>query len=161
MANNVAILEDLVYSVEEAFGRVAVDPSINFGRESEFAIQQLTKSDYAMSLALKNRQSVRDAVTNISAIGISLNPARKQAYLVPRDGGICLDISYMGLLDLAVSAGSIRWGKAELVHQADHFGLNGIDMAPTHKFEPFGNRGPVIGVYVVAKTIDGDYLRQR
>lgn len=159
MASNVAVLEDLVFSVETAFQRVAVDTSINFARESEFAIQQITKNDYAMKLALSNKQSVRDAVTNVAAIGISLNPARKQAYLVPRDGGIMLDISYMGLLDLAVASGSIRWGKANIVHENDVFKLNGFDQAPTHDYAPFArDRGAMVGVYVVVKTPDGDYL---
>lgn len=159
MASNIAVLEDLVLSVETAFQRVAVDTSINFSRESEFAIQQITKNDYAMKLALQNKQSVRDAVTNVAAIGISLNPARKQAYLVPRDGGIMLDISYMGLLDLAVSSGSIRWGKANIVHENDVFKLNGFDKAPTHDYAPFAkDRGAMVGVYVVVKTPDGDYL---
>lgn len=159
MASNVAVLEDLVFSVETAFQRVAVDTSINFARESEFAIQQITKNDYAMKLALSNKQSVRDAVTNVAAIGISLNPARKQAYLVPRDGGIMLDISYMGLLDLAVASGSVRWGKANIVHENDVFKLNGFDQAPTHDYAPFArDRGAMVGVYVVVKTPDGDYL---
>ena len=159
MANNVAVLEDLILGVEVAFNRVAVDTTINFAREAEFAIQQITKSDSAMKLALSNQQSVRDAVTNVSAIGISLNPARKQAYLVPMDGAIQLQMSYMGLLDLAVASGSIRWGKANLVHKRDVFRLNGFDAAPTHDYEPFGkDRGAIIGVYVVAKTADGDYL---
>jgi recombination protein RecT len=69
--------------------------------------------------------SVIDAVTNIAAIGISLNPAKKQAYLVPRDGRICLDISYMGLMDLAMATGSIKWAQAALVHEDDVFVLNG------------------------------------
>jgi recombination protein RecT len=38
----------------------------------------------------------------VAAIGITLNPASKLAYLVPRDGMVCLDISYMGLLHRAV-----------------------------------------------------------
>lgn len=124
-----------------------------------FAIQSLTANDYAMGIAQKNRQSVINAVTNIAAIGISLNPAKKQAYLVPRDGRICLDISYIGLLDLAIGSGSIRWGQSELVYEGDAFTLNGFDKPPTHERNPFDkNRGAVIGVYVVVKTADGDYL---
>jgi recombinational DNA repair protein RecT len=112
-----------------------------------------------MRIAVDNRQSVINAVTNIAAIGISLNPARKQAYLVPRDGKICLDISYMGLLDLAIQSGSIRWGQAELVYPADEFTMNGVGSPPTHKRQPFAkDRGEFIGAYVVVKTVDGDFL---
>ena len=96
---------------------------------------------------------------NIAAIGISLNPAKKQAYLVPRKGGISLVISYMGLLDLAVQSGAIMWGQAEQVFAADKFVLNGFDKPPTHERNPFAtDRGALVGVYVVVKTRDGDYL---
>jgi recombination protein RecT len=159
MTNLVAIIEKDVYGVRESFEAVAVDRSISFEREAEFALQALLANDYAMKIATSNRQSVINAVSNIAAIGISLNPAKKQAYLVPRDGRICLDISYMGLLDLAIASGSIRWGQAELVYKSDRFVLNGVDKPPIHERDPFNTeRGEIVGVYVVVKTADGDYL---
>ena len=136
-----------------------ITDDISFEREAGFAIQSVASKDYTLSVAMKNRQSVVDAVTNIAAIGISLNPAKKQAYLVPRDGRICLDISYMGLMDLAMATGSIRWAQAALVHERDSFTLNGFDKPPEHKFNPFDTqRGAIVGVYVVVKTADGEYL---
>ncbi|KAG0928979.1 hypothetical protein G6F31_017515 [Rhizopus arrhizus] len=108
---------------------------------------------------MNDRQAVVNAVNNVAAIGISLNPAKKQAYLVPRNNKIYLEISYMGLIDLAVSTGSIKWAQAALVHENDGFALHGYDAPPTHTFNPFSTqRGALIGVYVVVKTADGDYL---
>lgn len=159
MSNQVITLESIIGSVAETFDRIRVDQSLEFAREQEFALQVLYNNDYSRKIALANPQSVRDAVTNIAAIGISLNPAKKQAYLVPRKGGICLDISYIGLTELAVASGSIRWVKAEVVRQADRLQLNGFDKPPHHEYDPFStDRGDIIGVYCVAKTIDGDYL---
>lgn len=153
------VISNDIYSVRTAFDAALADPGISFEREAGFAIQQLSRSEYAMKIAMANRQSVVDATVNIAAIGISLNPARKQAYLVPRDGRICLDISYMGLLDIAVQTGSIRWGQAELVYEKDTFELNGVDEKPTHKRNPLAkDRGAIVGAYVVVKTIDGDFL---
>lgn len=156
-----------IYAQREEFAKVLVDPGINFEREAEFAMQILEGNSYMLGVAMKNRQSVVNAVRNIAAIGISLNPAKKQAYLVPRrpkagaDTAICLDISYMGLLDLAVDSGSIRWGQAKLVREADEYENQGIDKPPAHKYKPFMpalERGQIIGVYVVVKTADGDFL---
>jgi len=159
MANEVATVEQNIFKLEGAFKRVCVDRSIVFEREAEFAIQAIYANDYALKIAQANPQSVRDAVTNIAAIGISLNPAKKQAYLIPRKGGISLVISYMGLLDLAIQSGSIMWGQAEIVYAADKFVLNGFDKPPTHERDPFAKeRGAIVGVYVVVKTHDGDYL---
>ncbi|MYN42690.1 DNA recombinase [Duganella sp. FT109W] len=159
MSNALAIVTGAIQEAREDFSRVLGDRSLSFERESGFAIQQLQKNDYTLGVAMKNKASVINAVTNMAAIGISLNPARKQAYLVPRDGQICLDISYIGLLDLAVASGSILWGQAELVREHDLFKRVGMDKQPVHEFEPFGkNRGLIIGAYVVAKLHNGDFL---
>lgn len=158
-ANALTEISADIYAAQDRFEAVLSDKTLNFEREAGFAIQVLGGSDFAMKTAMGNRQSVFNAVVNVAAIGISLNPAKKQAYLVPRDGRICLDISYMGLLDLAIQSGSIMWGQAEIVHESDGFELNGFDKPPTHKRNPFAkDRGAFVGAYVVVKTRDGDYL---
>lgn len=161
MSQAVATITKDIYGARNQFANVLTDRSLNFEREAEFAIQVITSSEYATKIAVQNRQSVVNAITNIAAIGISLNPAKKQAYLVPRDGKICLDISYIGLMDLAMATGAIRWAQAELVYTADSFALNGFDKPPTHSYNPFAkDRGEAVGVYVVVKTADGDYLTE-
>jgi recombination protein RecT len=159
--NAIQTISNYVYGAEDSFQNVLVDRSLNFEREAGFAIQVLTASDYVAKLAAGDRQSVVNAVTNIAAIGISLNPAKKQAYLVPRKGKICLDISYMGLIDLAIQSGSIMWAQADLVCTNDAFSLNGFDRPPTHSFNPFSKeRGEIVGAYVVVKMHSGDYLTE-
>ncbi|MCV4343276.1 recombinase RecT [Pseudomonas capsici] len=159
MSNDLTIIANDIYACREAFQAVLAEPTLNFDREASFAMQILEGNSYTLKVALQNRQAVIDAVTNIASIGLSLNPAKKQAYFVPRKGKICLDISYMGLMDLAMSTGSVRWGQAKLVYEADDFELNGVDQPPAHRTKPFSlDRGVVIGVYVVIKTADGDYL---
>ncbi|RSE90777.1 recombinase RecT [Achromobacter aegrifaciens] len=157
--NNLAVITQDIYDSRATFAAVLTDPSINFEKEAGFAIQVLQNNEYTLKAAMNDRQAVVNAVNNVAAIGISLNPAKKQAYLVPRKNKIYLEISYMGLIDLAVSTGSIKWAQAALVHENDGFALNGYDAPPTHTFNPFSTqRGPLIGVYVVVKTADGDYL---
>lgn len=159
MSNALAILHEDIYNARDTFVSVRTDSNLNFEKEAGFAIQAITANDYACKIAMQNRQSVVNAVNNIAAIGISLNPAKKQAYLVPRDGKICLDISYMGLLDLAIQSGAIQWGQAEVVYTADSFALNGFDKPPNHVRNPFAkDRGIVVGAYCVVKTTSGDYL---
>ncbi|MGQ7247563.1 recombinase RecT [Halomonas sp. V046] len=161
MSNAIATIREDIYNTRDSFAAVLSEPGLNFEREAGFAVQAIQASDYMVKVAMGNRQSVVNAVTNIAAIGISLNPAKKQAYLVPRDGKICLDISYIGLMDLAMAAGSIRWAQAELVLVNDSFALQGMDRPPLHSFNPFAkDRGDPVGVYVVVKTADGDYLTE-
>lgn len=159
MTTALATISADIYSVQEQFNTVLVDKSINFDREAGFAMQIIGGNDYLQKVAMANRQSVVDAIVNVAAIGISLNPALKQAYLVPRKNRICLDISYMGLMDLAVATGAVKWAKAEAVYLTDSFALNGFDKPPTHGRNPFAkDRGEFVGVYVVVKTASGDYL---
>jgi recombination protein RecT len=159
MSNNLALIEQDIRALQPVFESVAVDRGMSFDREVEFAMQILSSSEFVMAIAIESPQSLRDAITNVAAIGISLNPAKKQAYLVPRKKRICLDISYMGLIDMAAASGSIRWAQAGIVHKNDKFRLNGYDRAPTHEFDPFDMlRGEVVGSYSVAKTADGDFL---
>lgn len=161
MSTELQLIEREVFAMREPFMAALTDQSINFDAEAGYAVQILAGNDYALKIARSNPQSVRNAVTNVAAIGISLNPARKQAYLVPRDGKICLDISYMGLIEIAVDSGCIRWGQSRLVHKSDVFELNGIDQQPTHLCKPFDTeRGELVGVYAVAKTREGDYLTE-
>lgn len=165
MSNALALITGEINAVREEFVSLLADKSISFEREAGFALQILGANDYAMKVAVANRLSLVAAVKNLAAIGISLNPARKQAYLVPRSMGrdkpaaICLDISYMGLMDLAIATGSVKWAKAEVVREHDEFRLRGLDKPPDHAFQPFAkDRGVIVGVYVVVKTADGDYL---
>lgn len=135
---------------------------VEWQKESQFAIQALQANDYLASVARSNPASIQNSVINLAAIGITLNPAMKHAYLVPRrvnkQQAVCLDISYMGLLHIAMESGSIRWGQAVIVRENDDFKLTGLGEKPVHNYSPFGNRGEIVGVYCTVKTSDGDYL---
>lgn len=161
MSNNLQVINNAILQQESRFNSVLSDPNIKFQREAGFAYQVISQNSFTANTAMNNMQSLVDAVTNIAAIGISLNPAQKHAYLVPRDNKICLDISYMGLIQIALDAGSIKWAQCKVVYEGDTFELCGVDKAPIHNHDPFNRERTndnVRGVYVVVKTYDGDYL---
>jgi recombination protein RecT len=142
------------------FTQALSDQSITWQKEQQFAIQAFQKNEYLAKVAMGNPSSAQNAIINVAAIGITLNPAAKLAYLVPRDNGVHLDISYMGLLHLAQVSGAIQWGQCKLVHASDTYESNGLDKAPTHRYNAFGDRGPVVGGYCTVKTAQGDYLTE-
>jgi phage RecT family recombinase len=120
-----------------------------------------------MGVASKNPSSLQQAITNVAAIGLSLNPAEKLAYLIPRNSKqgdkwiskIYLEPSYMGLIRLATNSGSIKWIQANCVYENDDFIDNGAGEKPIHTYKAFSKeRGEFVGVYATAKTKDGDYL---
>ena len=154
-------LATIIHNQKPTFLSVRSDPLIEFEREAGFALQVLGANEFLGKVAFNNPGSLANAINNVAAVGISLNPASKLAYLVPRDGRICLDISYMGLMHIAQQSGAIVWGQSRTVRENDVFQMEGIDKPPTHTFNPFGTeeeRGPLIGAYVVVKTDTGDYL---
>lgn len=151
---------EFVKQQEPLFCQALTEKSVTWAKESQFAIQLFQKNDYLAKTAIAHPTSAQNAIINVAAIGITLNPASGLAYLVPRDGMVCLDISYKGLLHLAQMTGAIKWGQCKLVHQNDTYESNGLDMAPTHKYNAFGDRGTVVGGYCTVKTPDGDYLTE-
>jgi len=69
-----------------------------------------------------------------------------------------LRVSFKGLLKIATDSGSILWAKAEIVKASDEFEYLGVCTPPSHKMNPFKDRGATIGCYCVAKTHQGDFL---
>ncbi|HEI8864295.1 recombinase RecT [Morganella morganii] len=151
---------EFVQQQETLFSSALTEQTITWAKESQFAIQAFQKNDKLAEAALKNQASAQNAIINVAAIGITLNPASKLAYLVPRKGEVCLDISYMGLLHLAQATKAIIWGQCKLVHEKDVYESNGLELPPTHKYNAFGERGAVIGGYCTVKTAEGDYLTE-
>jgi len=140
------------------------DTGVDWEKESVFAYQAVTKNRFTIDVATNNPNSLKMAMINVASVGLTLNPALGYAYLVPRDGAICLDIGYQGLIKIATDTGSIKWAKAELVYQGDEFIYKGPAEKPEHNIpNPFASgRGKTIkdleGVYCIAKTYDGEYL---
>jgi len=152
---------DVIEAAKEKF--LEIQPAnMQFTAERSYAIQLLTANDFLLKTAKANPTSLQSAILNVAAIGLSLNPAKKQAYLVPRKGKVCLDPSYMGMCDLATMSGSIEWVQAKEVYAGDiEFIDNGPGEKPTHKYDArikITERGALQLVYCVAKTSTGDYL---
>ena len=156
----IVVCEKVIRAQEKVFNEIAsTHNEVEFKKECFFALEVLRKSDYLMKIAMNNPQSLQAAVMNVATVGLSLSPALKLAYLLPRKGEVCLDISYMGMIQLATDTGSIQWAQAEIVYANDDYSSNGIGKRPTHNKKPFEkNRGEIIGAYSVAKTFEGDYL---
>ena len=152
--------QEAIQRSKERFAKVAAQ-TVNYDRESVFAMQALMKTDFAMQTANKNPQSVHMAMINVASTGLTLNPANGYAYLVPRDRAIHLDISYKGLIKIATDTGSIEWARADVVYETDSFAYHGPAALPEHSANPFKKeRGEIVGVYCIAKTHSGDVLTE-
>tara|TARA_R110001632_G_scaffold52197_2_gene129691 strand:- start:3886 stop:4836 length:951 start_codon:yes stop_codon:yes gene_type:complete len=162
MSNQLTAVNNLLSGLEVPFCKLAGEEniSIDFKKESLFAIQAMQSNDFLMSIAYQNPTSMQNAVLNIASIGLTLNPVSKHAYLIPRKGKVVLDISYIGLIHLAIESGSIKLVISKVVREKDLFEYKGTSQEPTHNYQPFGDRGKVVGVYCMALTHDNYYLTE-
>lgn len=163
--NQIVPIDKLIFGWREHFSKQN-SFGLKFETECLFAKQQLLKNDYTLKAAQSNQGSLKSAILNVAAIGISLNPSSAHAYLVPRDGAICLDISYRGLVKLATDSGSIEWAKAVLVYEGDTFTWKGPALPPEHEADVFAKDRidasdplkKLKGGYCLAKLATGEYM---
>jgi recombination protein RecT len=159
---------EVIDKVEKDFNQLTPS-NIMFGAERGYALQLLQNNDHLMKVAQSNPISLAQAMKNVASVGLSLNPAKKQAYLIPRSvkigeqyvNKVFLEPSYMGMCDLATGLGTIEWIQARVVYKNDEFLDNGPGLLPTHTYDAFASledRGNFVGAYCVAKTKSGDYL---
>lgn len=105
-----------IVAAKQGFLAVQTDEKI-WLKELGFALQ-IVRGNSALHSC--DPESIKNSVVNLALTGLSLNPATKLAYLVPRDGKAVLDISYQGLIYLATSGGGIRKIGAQVVYDWDH-----------------------------------------
>ena len=151
-----ADVNQLIRSCQKKFSEFG---HLDFKAEALFATQLCAQNEGLRNTALRNQTSLRMAMVNVAAVGLTLNPAQGLAFLVPRDGRVILDISYRGLIALGVETGAIEWAKAELVYEEDTFVYKGPSVIPDHHCDPFSTeRGNVRGGYCIAKLVSGGHM---
>jgi len=160
--NQIVPWVDIVHQIEPQFQKIAREHNlVKWQVESSFAVQTINKNPRLQEC---NIESVQNAVVNVAAVGLTLNPADGYAYLVPEyskalRGQECqLRISFKGLVKIATDTGAINYVKAEIVKENDTFTYNGPCDKPTHSMDPFKERGNTVGVYCIAKTKNDEYL---
>lgn len=155
-------VKQIITKAEVSFSELArIHNAVNFQAEASFAMSILGNNSFLMSTAINDQDSLRRAIIDVAAIGLSLNPTLGLAYLVPRNKKVILDISYKGWLKLGTDSGAIKWAKAEVVRQNDTYEYVGVNKEPIHRFNPFATleaRGELIGGYCLAKTHDGEFI---
>ena len=155
-AQAVAVV-DTLDNARERFTEIAlsIKSDVDFMAERGYAAQLLNQNSRLRKVAEQNPNSLLSAIVNVASIGLSLNPAGTEAYLITRyiDGRdhVRLEPSYMGLCNIATRSGRIEWVQAKPVYANDTFELNRVSEEPTFRRQPFGDRGDLVGVFCVAK----------
>ena len=166
-------LKQIILAAEKKFLKINPDPAA-FASEGAFFLQILRNSPNLMAVCIENPRSAVAVLEQAAALGLSLNPAKKQSYVLSRnikikthgqpdrwESRLMFEPSYMGLNKIAVDSEGIEWVQARVVRKEDTFIDNGPGLRPTHDYEamaPREERGPIVGVFCMVKLDTGDYL---
>lgn len=143
----------LVFQAQKQF-EVSNSLNMDFMREAGFAIQVLQQNTYLQTC---DPTSIKNAIVNVALTGLTLNPALKMAYLVPRAGKCVFDPSYVGLVKVLTDFGAVKNVEAHVVHENDLFDYefgtaNFIKHKPANK-----DRGAMVCAYAIAYFRDGGF----
>lgn len=153
----------LVNRTQPRFNSIVADTSggLLFKTESIYAMQAMLNNELLANTAFKNPVSLDLAMAQIAACGLTLDPAMQLAYLVPRDGKVIADISYRGLIDIAIRSRAVNLVTVKAVYSNDLFRFRGDHAQPEHVYDPFmpvEDRGELRGTYSVAHLAIGMLL---
>ncbi|MBU0501471.1 MAG: recombinase RecT [Gammaproteobacteria bacterium] len=145
--------------IREQYARTLARHGLHTEQEIAFLWAILTSNLNLLEKACQEPEQFKRALLMQASIGLTLDPSRAYAYLVVRKTKLILDVGYRGLIKIAVDEGLIKTAKPELVHAQDRFEYKGPSAAPVHtNANFFGERGPVVGGYVIATLPDGTVM---
>jgi recombination protein RecT len=157
MSQELATITTKIKELEPRMLQV-LDP-VTAKRELSFAVQHVANSNQLQECT---QNSILTAIYNIANIGLSLNPASKEAYLVPRYNSntrqkeASLQPSYVGLVKLLTDAGTVTQVVCNIVYEGDKIEIESASGFVKHN--PClikSNRGQAIGCYAKATLASG------
>lgn len=150
--NQIRPWEGAILSAEDTFISIAQQNKlVRWAEEAEFALDAMRRDE---NLRNCHPESIRSAIINVAAVGLSLNPAQKLAYLICHNGVAQLYVAYKGLVKIAVDSGAVEVVQAEMVYEDEEWEYQGPYTPPRHKFKRPNTSKP-IGVYCHAITTKG------
>lgn len=162
MSNELTTITPKLFEpIKDRFVKLIVDPNV-YQTEVSYACAILSKNAY---LAGAVPHTIQQAVLSVAQIGLSLNPVKKFAYLVPRYNRsmnaveCCLEPSYQGLVKLWIDSGSGKNISAQLIWEGDDVELDMASPEKVKRHAPFimtgRDQGKLMGVYSIATLQDG------
>lgn len=155
--SNITVIQEQIKKVESDFDKTNV-AGLLYPTEARYALQIFQSNSFLMDCASKNVASLQAALRNVAMVGLTLSPVLGLAYLIPRKGAVCLDISYKGMITLLHRFGAIHNMVVELVYEGDDFEYvpSRLDDPIRHVANVFSkNRGECIGGYAITSLPNG------
>jgi len=168
VANHIASAQKKFEIVNDRMGRPLV-----WEREARFAMQLFQNNPMLQDC---DPVTVRDAIVNVSTMGLSLNPSTQQVALIPRynrrKGMMDCTASpmYRGLVKLATDAGAVSSVQAGVIYEDDEFDIE-LGTSPSLSIKPRSvitnnrnmdlkdlSKNQAVAAYCVATLANGEKL---
>ena len=134
-----------------------------FEKEVSFACQHIAKNPYLLKCDPK---SFLQAILNLAQTGLTLNPLKHQAALVPRSTRqtnkleCCLDPMYQGYIYLLTNFGAVSHIEAGVIFANDDYEINLASPEKIVKHSPWfikeDEPGDIVAAYSLATLPNGD-----
>lgn len=104
--------------------------------EAGFASQIIEGSTMLQRIATtpEGFVSIINCIINVARMGITLNPAMRLAYLIPRKGKCVLDLSWMGLAKILTDGGDVKYIAASIVYGDEEFVFDMVNTVHVKKY---------------------------
>ncbi len=159
--NPMVVVEQAIAHIRPEFEKISRTAGglVRYQEEARFALQIIRRSPYMQRCI---PQTIEDAVINVAAIGLSLNPILQHGFLIPRRQGnnviCCFDPGYRGLIKLSTDGGLITSVQAVAVYEEEVLSGNfkltrGSSPSVLHNTDPLmklSDMGDIVGAYCVA-----------
>lgn len=141
------------------FRRQRQSDLIDFRGQLQFARQIILSKPE--NFALVTRESFENAMLDLAMTGLSLQPSLSHVYLIPYKQNLSVSISYRGMENLVLAAGTVRSIQADLVKKADPKFRVWVDGSPPMKHieheKHRGARGETTHAYCIATYANGGW----
>ncbi|CAB4140513.1 RecT Recombinational DNA repair protein (RecE pathway) [uncultured Caudovirales phage] len=147
-------MQKVADGVEKAMPKLAqmIPAGVDVQRLKYVAFEALKKNPDLMKC---DPATIISAITQAFEVGLEPNTPKKLAYLIPYAGECQFQISYIGLITLAMRSGLIKSLKARVVYENDHFLVEqGTDERIEHR-PASSDRGAIVAAYSIAVFQDG------
>ena len=153
----------IVDQTKAQFEQLAViHKAVNWPEEMAYAKRLLQENDYLAGIAAGNPDSLKYAILDAASTGISLNPSKHHASLVPRKVKgkmkVCFEPEWRGYVQQAVDIGAIKLCVPHLVYENDKFKYRSSSQAPEWEPDVFGDRGRLVGGFCETTLPDGTIM---
>jgi phage RecT family recombinase len=144
---------------EATFGEAA---ATRLKQEITFVLELVQESKaladagrFNTGLHLADPKAIGRRLCELAILGLSYNPALKQAYLVSFKGQVANMISYKGEIDFLQKNGIITRADCKAINENDAFNWEEVNGGISYRYRPSLNPGKIIGAFCVYHLTGG------